>query len=279
MKVVIFCGGLGVRMGEETQRIPKPMIHIGGKPILWHIMRYYSDWGHNEFILCLGYKGQTIKEYFLAHDGALFNDFVLERDGSGTKLDVIPGDVDEWRITFVDTGLNATIGERLKAVEPYLTDDEAFLATYGDGLTDATLPDVIRTFHERQKIAMFLSVRPQFNAHLVVTDEAGTVVAVEDMSGSHVRINGGFFVFRREILDWIEPGDELVEETFSRLIARGELAAYSHDGFFGPMDTIKDRQRLEELHRSGEAPWREGVERLGPRATKRADGESRTRRG
>jgi glucose-1-phosphate cytidylyltransferase len=256
MKVVIFCGGHGVRMGEETRRIPKPMIEIGGKPILWHIMRYYSMWGHDEFILCLGYKGDAIKQFFLSYNGALLNDFVLERDASGTKLDLLSPDLDKWKITFVDTGLNANIAERLKAVAPHLGDDEAFLATYGDGLTDAPLPAVIEAFHESRKTAVFLSVKPQFNAHVVSTDGDGNVLAVEDLSRSSLRINGGFFVLKREIVDWIQPGDELVEETFERLIAARELVAYPYEGFFGPMDTIKDRQRLEGLHDSGQAPWR-----------------------
>jgi glucose-1-phosphate cytidylyltransferase len=257
MKVVIFCGGLGVRMGEETQRIPKPMIAIGGKPILWHIMRYYANWGYRDFILCLGYKGEVIKEYFISYNEALFNDFVLERNGGGgVKLELLSRDLGDWRITFADTGINSTIAERLKAVEPYLGHDEEFMATYGDGLVDAPLPDVIKAFHASRKTAIFLSVRPQFNAHLVNTDEKGTVLSVEEMTSSHIRINGGFFVFKREILDLIEPGDELVVETFERLIASGELVAYQYDGFFGPMDTIKDRQRLEALHESGNAPWR-----------------------
>ena len=256
MKVVIFCGGHGVRMGEETRRIPKPMIEIGGKPILWHIMRYYSMWGHDEFILCLGYKGEVIKQFFLSYNGALLNDFVLDRDASGTKLELLSRDLDKWRITFVDTGLNSTISERLKAVEPYLGEDEQFLATYGDGLTDAPLPHVIEAFQQTQKTAIFLSVRPPFNAHMVSTDEGGNVLAVEEMSRSDLRMNGGFFVFKREILDRIEPGDELVEETFARLIADGQLSAYPYEGFFCPMDTIKDRQRLESLHESGQAPWR-----------------------
>jgi glucose-1-phosphate cytidylyltransferase len=256
MKVVIFCGGLGVRMGEETQRIPKPMIEVGGRPILWHIMRYYSMWGHDEFILCLGYKGEVIKQYFLSYNGALLNDFVLDRDSEGTRLELLSRDLEKWRITFVDTGLNSTIAERLKAVEPYIGDDPTFLATYGDGLTDAPLPHMIETFKESRKTALFLLVRPQFNAHMVSTDAAGSVVAVEDMSRSGIRINGGFFVLRREILDLIEPGDELVEETFAHLIAKDDLAAYPYEGFFGAMDTIKDRQRLESLHESGEAPWR-----------------------
>ncbi len=255
MKVVIFCGGLGVRMGEATQRMPKPMIPIGGRPILWHIMRYYAEWGYNDFVLCLGYKGEVIKEYFLNYNEALFNDFVLERNGGSMKLEILSRDLGEWRVTFVDTGAEATIAERLKTVERRLGDDEAFLATYGDGLTDAPLPEVVKAFHERGKTAMFLSVRPEFNAHLVTSDSDGTVLTIEDMSRSDIRINGGFFVFRREILDLIEPGHELVVETFAKLISRNELVAYPYDGFFGPMDTIKDRQRLEALHESGHAPW------------------------
>jgi glucose-1-phosphate cytidylyltransferase len=255
VKVVIFCGGLGVRMGEETRSIPKPMIQIGGRPILWHIMKYYARWGHNEFILCLGYKGEVIKQYFLSYNEALFNDFVLEQRGAGAGLELLSEDLGKWKITFVDTGINANIAERLKAVEAHIGDDDALLATYGDGLTDVSLSEVIDAFHAGGKTAMFISVRPEFNAHLVSVDEDGTVLAVSEMSRSHVRINGGFFVLRREIFDWIEPGDELVEETFERLIQQRELAAFRHDGFFGPMDTIKDRQRLEALHESGRAPW------------------------
>jgi glucose-1-phosphate cytidylyltransferase len=255
MKVVLFCGGFGVRMGEATLRIPKPMIEIGGRPILWHIMRYYAAWGHKEFILCLGYKGEAVKEYFLSYNEALFNDFVLERNGSGTKLELLSHDLGDWRITFVDTGIDSTIAERLKTVGPHIGDDEAFLATYGDGLTDAPLPDLIRAFRDSGKTAIFLSVKPAFNAHLVRADADGNVLAVEDMSNSDVRINGGFFVLRREVIDLIEPGDELVEETFARLIERREVVAYPYEGFFGPMDTIKDRQRLEALYESGKAPW------------------------
>jgi len=255
MKVVIFCGGFGVRMGEETRRVPKPMIDIGGRPILWHIMRYYSMWGHDEFVLCLGYKGEVIKQYFLSYNGALLNDFVLERKGDGTRLELLSRDLEEWRITFVDTGLNATIGERLKAVETHIGEDEVFLATYGDGLTDAPLPDVIDAFHASRKTALFLSVRTQFNAHVVSTDDNGNVLAVEDLSRSDLRINGGFFVLKRSVMDELQPGEELVEEPFARLIAKNELVAYRYDGFFGAMDTIKDRQRLDNLHESGQAPW------------------------
>jgi glucose-1-phosphate cytidylyltransferase len=257
VKVVIFCGGLGVRMGEETQRIPKPMIEIGGKPILWHIMRYYSMWGHNEFILALGYKAEIVKQYFLSYNGALFNDFVLGHSGGETTLEMLSRDLDEWKITFVDTGLTTNIGGRLRAVTPYLGDDEVFLATYGDGLTDAPLDQMIRAFGESGKTGMFLSVRTPFNAHLVHADDDGLVTGVHEMATADIRMNGGFFIFTRHLFDYIEPGEELVEQPFARLIARQELLAYRYDGFFLPMDTIKDRQVLESLHDSGEAPWRQ----------------------
>jgi glucose-1-phosphate cytidylyltransferase len=198
----------------------------------------------------------VIKEYFLDHNDALTNDFILERDGGETRIELLSNDTGDWRATFVDTGVNSTIGERLKAVESYIGTDEAFLATYGDDLTDAPLDAVVESFVASGKIAHILSVRPQFHAHLVTTGADGTVLAVTDMSKSHIRINGGFFVFRREIFDFIEPGDELVEETFARLIQRGEVVAHEYDGFFGPMDTIKDRQRLEAMDESGRAPWR-----------------------
>ena len=255
MKVVIFCGGLGVRMGEETQRIPKPMIRIGNRPILWHIMRYYAAWGHTEFVLCLGYKGDVIKEYFLSHNEALMHDFVLDGYGADAEDEILNRDGGPWRITFADTGTRSTIGERLKLVEQYIGDDEVFMATYGDGLTDVDLPAAVSRFESSGKMIMFALVKPHFHAHIVQADDDGTVRDVRAMDTSGVRINGGFFVMRREIFDWIAPGDELVEETFAKLIPRGDVGAYVHDGFFGPMDTIKDRQWLEGLFDSGRAPW------------------------
>ena len=264
MKVAIFCGGLGVRMGEQTQLIPKPMIRIGNRPILWHIMRYYASFGHQEFILCLGYKGESIKEYFLTHNEALTNDFILDGTGPHARIELLSHEADGWRITFADTGLNTKIAGRLKAVERYIGDEEVFLATYGDGLTDAPLNEMIASFHERAKTAMFLAVRPQYTGHLVTQEPDGTVTSISETSGTDARMNAGFFVLKREILDVIQPDDELVEETFSRLIPDGEVLAYDYDGFFGPMDTIKDRQRLEALSESNSAPWLRASDRSKP---------------
>jgi glucose-1-phosphate cytidylyltransferase len=253
MKVVIFCGGFGVRMGEATQRIPKPMISVGGRPILWHIMKWYASWGFDDFILCLGYKAEAVKEYFLNYNEALSNDFVLSN--GGRDLQLLNSDISNWRITFVDTGARSTIGERLLCVADHLGDDPYFLATYGDGLTDAPLPDMIERLRTSGKTAMFLSVRPMQSLHVIESDDEGVVTSVEDMQTASVWINGGFFVFRREILDYVNPGEELVVEGFRRLIDLGELLAYRYDGFWEPMDTIKDKQRLDAFADSGHAPW------------------------
>jgi glucose-1-phosphate cytidylyltransferase len=254
LKVVIFAGGFGVRMGEHTQMIPKPLIKVGSQPILWHIMKYYASWGHKEFILCLGYKSESIKEYFLTYNEARSNDFVLSN--GGRDLELLGSDISDWRITFVDTGAQSTIADRLRIVAPHLGDDDYFLATYGDGVTDAPLPEMIKLLRSSGKTGLFLSTRPMFSAHVVSTDEDGTVTAVEDIQQADVWINAGFFVLRREIVAQIAPGEELVEEVFSRLIAAGELVAYRYEGFWGPMDTIKDKQRLDALADSGRAPWR-----------------------
>jgi glucose-1-phosphate cytidylyltransferase len=254
MKVVIFCGGLGVRMGEATKEIPKPMITVGNKPILWHIMKWYSGWGYTEFVLCLGYKGECIKQYFLGYNEALANDFVLSNGARDVEL--LGSDISDWTITFVDTGSQSTIAERLLAVAPHLGDDEYFLATYGDGLTDAPLPDMIERLESSGKSGLFLSVRPMFNAHVVRADSDGTVQAIDDIREADVWINGGYFVLRRGVLDYINPGEELVVEPFRRLIEASELIAYRYEGFWEPMDTIKDKQRLDALADSGSAPWR-----------------------
>jgi glucose-1-phosphate cytidylyltransferase len=254
VKVVIFCGGLGVRMGEATQRIPKPMIAIGTQPILWHLMKWYASWGHTDFILCLGHRAEVVKDYFLAYNEALANDFVLSNGGRDVEL--LGSDISDWRVTFVDTGIQSPIGERLRRVGPHLRDDAYFLATYGDGVTDAPLDEMIATLERSGRTGLFISVKPRLEYHLVRSDADGVVTAIEQLAHADVRINGGFFVFRREILDAIEPGEDLVEQPFARLIERGELLAYPYDGFWEPMDTIKDKQRLDALVESGRAPWK-----------------------
>jgi glucose-1-phosphate cytidylyltransferase len=252
MKVVLFCGGLGMRI-RDNENVPKPMITIGYRPIVWHLMKYYAHFGIKDFILCLGYRADYIKNYFLTYNECVSNDFTLSE--GGRKLELLQSDIHDWRITFVDTGLNSNIGQRLKAVEKHLAGEDLFLANYADGLTDLNLADQMAHFHKHRKIASFLSVKPNLSFHLVNADESGRVTAIEDIAKSHIRVNGGFFIFRRSIFDYMGEGEELVREPFQRLVARDELLAYQYDGFWQAMDTFKDRQRLEELYSDGNAPW------------------------
>ncbi|HEY7196475.1 MAG TPA: sugar phosphate nucleotidyltransferase [Gaiellaceae bacterium] len=254
MKVVLFCGGLGLRIRDESERLPKPMLRIGTRPILWHIMKYYAHFGHTDFILCLGYKGDTIKEYFLDYNEAISNDFVLS--GGGRQIDLINTDLDDWRITFVDTGLNSTVGERLRRVEEYVGEDEFFLANYADTLTDVNLPTMVDRLQTSGKTGIFLSVRPSYTFHVIESDGDDIVRGLHDVAKSNVWINGGYFVFRRNVFDYLEEGEDLVNGPFLRMIDREELLAYRYEGYWGPMDTLKDRQQLELLAESGVAPWR-----------------------
>jgi len=254
MKVVLFCGGLGLRI-RDAEDTPKPMVHIGYRPILWHVMKYYAHFGHKDFILCLGYRGDVIKNYFLTYNECVSNDFVLS--SGGRKLELLSSDIHDWRITFVDTGLNSNIGQRLKAVENYLEGEEEFLANYSDGLTDMPLPAQLEHFHEHEKLASFLCVRPSLSYHLVsVPDRDGNLVSeIHPITDGSVRINGGFFIFKRRIFDYIGEKEELVCEPFQRLVKEKQLIGYVYDGFWESMDTFKDKQRLEELDRTT-APWK-----------------------
>ncbi len=253
MKVVLFCGGQGLRMQEAEARIPKPMVPIGHRPVLWHIMRYYAHFGHTDFVLCLGYNANVIKEFFLNYNEAMSNDFVLFGDG---RVELLRSDIEDWRITFVDTGLQASVGQRLRAARPYLEDDEVFLASYGDTLTDAPLPDVISSILGRGKTAGFLCVRPNsYTFHVVQLTDGDLVQGIESVTESDLRINGGYFVFRREIFDFLGEDEDLIEEPFGRLIERRELVAYPYDGFWAPLDTLKDKHNLEALVESGRPPW------------------------
>jgi glucose-1-phosphate cytidylyltransferase len=266
MKVVLFCGGMGLRMNDSTRSIPKPMVPVGNRPILWHIMKYYAHFGHKDFVLCLGYHADVVKQFFLTYDEAMSNDFVLSKGGK--QIDLLRSDIADWCITFVDTGLRANVGQRLKAVE-HLVDDDVFLATYGDGLTNADLDDVVATALERDVVATFVCVRPTtYSFHTVEIGDAGLVTSVTDITQSDIWINGGFFVFRREIFDYIREGEELVEEPFARLMRESQLLAYRFEGFWAPMDTLKDKHNLEALAETGAPPWAvwSGDERRGAAA-------------
>ena len=253
MKVVIFCGGQGLRMREASEVAPKPMIPVGPRPVLWHVMKYYAHFGFTDFVLCLGYKAEAIKHFFLTYSEAMANDFVLS-DG-GASVHVLKTDIHNWNITFVDTGLHNNIGQRLRVVREHLGDDELFLANYGDTLTDADLPSMIERAKSAGAMASFLAVRPNYSFHVVSVQEDGFVGEISDVTKSDIWINGGYFILRTDFIDQIQSGEDMVEEPFRRLAARGELLAQRHDGFWAPMDTLKDKQCLETLHDSGEAPW------------------------
>ena len=253
MKVVLFCGGLGTRIREYSEKIPKPMIPIGYRPILWHVMKYYAHFGHMDFILALGYKAEVIKSFFLDYRNEMSADFTLS--GRYRDIQLASSDIENWRITFVDTGLESNIGERLLAVRRYLGDEEMFLANYSDGLTDLDLTGHIKRFRRSNAIATFMTVKPPLTYHAVNTDEDGTVTQMSPVSSIDLRINGGYFVLRREIFDHMNPGEELVEEPFQRLIKEQRLVAYRHSGFWAPMDTLRDKQQLEGLFATGRPPW------------------------
>ncbi len=253
MKVVLFCGGFGMRLREYSESIPKPMVNIGYRPILWHVMKYYAHYGHKDFILCLGWKADVIKRYFLNYNECVSNDFVLSSGGNDVEL--LASDIHDWRITFVDTGTTSNIGQRLKAVQPHLEGEETFLANYTDGLTDMHLPDLIEFHQQRDSLATFLSIKPLQSFHTVLNRGDGSVASIEEIGASSLWINAGFFVLQNEIFDYIEDGDELVNEPFQRLMAERKLHSLQHSGFFSCMDTFKEKQSLDDMYARGDTPW------------------------
>jgi glucose-1-phosphate cytidylyltransferase len=252
MKVVLFCGGLGMRLREFGENTPKPLVPIGSRPILLHLMSYYAHYGHKDFILCLGHKAEAIKDFFLNYNECLSNDFVL----SGGNVELLGRDIDDWRITFVNTGLHTNIGERLYAVRKHLQNDEMFLANYADGLTNLPLPDQIAHFEKSECIGSMVCVPAPHTFHIASIGARSRVEKMEHVGDSVVRVNGGFFVFRRELFDYMRPGEELVQEPFQRLIAEQKLLAYPYDGFWANMDTFKDKMKFEDMLARGDTPWR-----------------------
>jgi glucose-1-phosphate cytidylyltransferase len=254
MKVVLFCGGLGTRIREYSENIPKPMVPIGAQPILWHVMQYYSQYGHQDFVLCLGYKANVIRKYFLESGESAYGDCIVSNFGRSVEpLGEAPPN---WRVALVDTGVWRNIGERLVAVRHLIGDDEMFLANYSDGLTDVPLPDMVEALRKSGKIGCFIAVHPHVTFHLAELNDDGAVRRFRSSAESDIWINGGYFVFRREIFDYIRDGEELVLEPFNRLIAENQLLAYRYQGFWRAMDTLRDRQVLEEMVERGEMPWR-----------------------
>jgi len=253
MKVVLFCGGLGTRLREHSDTIPKPLMNIGYRPILWHLMRYYAHFGHKDFILALGYRGDLIREYFLHYNEAMSNDFTLTNGGKTVELH--SEDIRDWRITFVDTGLHANIAERLLRARKHLEGEPAFLANYADGLSDVPIDRMIADFEAKQVVASFAAVNDLHSFHTVDATPDGYATRIDGMANQDLLINGGFFVLRQDIFDYIEPGEELVEAPFKRLIDKRLLAAYRHSGFWRAMDTFKDKITFDRMEARGDCPW------------------------
>jgi glucose-1-phosphate cytidylyltransferase len=253
MKVVLFCGGLGLRIRSSEDSAPKPMVPIGDRPVLWHVMRYYAHFGHTEFVLCLGYGARSVKDYFLDYQETHSNDFVLSKGGEHVEL--LSTDISEWRITFVDTGIDTAIGERLRRVRSHLDDDEVFLANYGDVLTDAPLDRLVDRLLETDAVGSLLAVPPEGSFHAVAIGDGDRVTGFTAAADLDLRINGGYFVLRQEIFDYLREGDDLVMDGCRRAAAEGRLLAVPYDGFWAPMDTLKERSVLENLWRTGVCPW------------------------
>lgn len=253
MKVVLFAGGQGLRMRDYADQIPKPMVPIGKRPVLWHVMKWYAHHGHHDFILCLGHGGESIKRFFLHYDEATSNDFIFRK--GGLDIEFTNRDIDDWTINFVDTGLESSIGERLIKVREHLGGDAIFLANYSDGVTDLYLPDYLEWFQSQEAVAAFISVPPPQSYHVATANEAGLVTRLAPIAEIDHWINAGYFIFRSEIFDYVSPGEDLVVEGFQRLIAEGKLLTYRYSGFWAPLDTFKEKVMLDELAASGRAPW------------------------
>jgi glucose-1-phosphate cytidylyltransferase len=229
------------------------MMPIGSRPVLWHVMRYYAHFGHTEFVLCLGHGAQAVKDYFLDYRETASNDFVLTK--GGRHVEMLGTDISDWTITFIDTGIDTAIGERLRRVRPYLEDDEIFLANYGDVLTDAALNDLIDDFLTTDAVGQFLAVKPQDSFHVVELEADGRVTGLVPVADMAMCINGGYFVLRQGIFDYLDEGDDLVMDGCVKAARDGRMRAVVHDGFWAPMDTLKERAALETAYKRGVSPW------------------------
>ena len=253
MKVVLFCGGLGTRLREHSDTIPKPLVNVGSRPILWHLMRAYAHYGYTDFILALGYRGEMIRQYFLNYNECLSNDFVLSQ--GGRRVDLLRSDIDDWRITFVDTGMHSNLGQRLLRVREHLQGEGEFLANYSDGLSDVPIDRQLEDFRASGAAASFVAVPSPQSYHAVHGDDNGLVTSFGPLEQSRLWINGGFFCLREEVFEYISDGDELVEQPFQRMIERRRLAVYRHRGFWQAMDTFKDKIAFDRMDSRGDCPW------------------------
>lgn len=254
MKVVLFCGGLGMRMREGPASAPKPMNMIGDRPLLWHVMRYYAHFGHTDFILCLGYGAAAVKDYFVRYDETQSNDFTLVAGGRDIQLHST--DITDWNISFIDTGLRSSIGERLMRVRALVEQEEIFLANYADTLTDAPLDALVERFRNApEAVVSMLAVPPVSTHHVVEVGEHDEVTGVRAVTDLMQWENGGYFVMRPGIFDALREGEEMVPHAFARLVPQRRLLAQRYHGFWRAADTFKDRAELEDMFHRGECPW------------------------
>jgi glucose-1-phosphate cytidylyltransferase len=251
VKVVLFCGGYGMRMRDGSSDLPKPMHPVGPRPLIWHVMRYYAHFGHRDFVLCLGYGAHHIKDFFLNYDETASNDFVLR----GGDVELLGSDIQDWTITFVHTGLDSPIGERLRRVRTYVEDEEMFLANYADVLTDAPLDLMIERFRASTAVGGLLAVPPQSAFHCVNIGEGDDIASITMLQEMPLWENGGYLMFRPEVFDHIEEDCDLIGDVCAPLAKQGQMMAYRHRGFWQPADTVKERTALEAAYQGGTRPW------------------------
>ncbi len=251
MKVVLFCGGYGMRMRDGVSDLPKPMHPVGPRPLIWHVMRYYAHFGHTDFVLCLGYGAQHIKDFFLTYSETASNDFVLR----GGDVHLLGSDISDWTITFVHTGLDSPIGERLRRVRQHVAGEEMFLANYADVLTDLPLDRMVDKFRRSDAVGALLAVPPQSAFHCVDVGEDDRVAGITTLQEMPLWENGGYFVLRPEIFDYLPTNGDLIMDACRPLAKEGRLLAYRHQGFWQPADTVKERHALEAAYQRGSRPW------------------------
>jgi glucose-1-phosphate cytidylyltransferase len=256
MKVAILCGGKGTRLQERTESIPKPLIEIGGMPILWHIMKIYAHFGFNDFVLLLGYKGNKIKEYFVEAEAWRRNDFTLTTEpGSAPRIECHQPEAEDWRITFVDTGLETNTGGRIKRAQRYL-DGSTFMVTYGDGVADIDLHALLDCHQQHGRLATVTAVRPLSQFGILRIDESGAVREFVEKPRMQDCVNGGFFVFEPDVFEYLDEDSVLEREPLEHLARDGQIMAYGHSGFWNCMDTYKDAVALDNLWNSKQARWK-----------------------
>lgn len=251
MKVVLFCGGYGMRMRDGASDLPKPMHPVGPRPLIWHVMRYYAHFGHRDFVLCLGYGAHHIKNYFLHYDETESNDFVLHQG----EVELMGSDIGDWNITFVHTGLDSPIGERLRRVRALVQDEEMFHANYADVLTDAPLDRMVEQFAGTDALGQLMAVPPQSAFHCVDVTDDGRLDSISTLQEMPLWENGGYLMFRPEIFDYLEKDCDLIGDVCAPLARKGRMSAYRHRGFWQPADTVKERNALEAAYQGGTRPW------------------------